>query len=626
VAKNIEKLLARAQKAYQKRDKQKGASLIDQILQQDYLHAETWELLHKLYAPNQPLEEFQRTFTETYYPEKLPLLQPRVQAQPLSRSGGKLTTETTPAPPKPSFFARIFGIFKHKPKPAKPPLDVPTTATPPATAGMELPADQHQHLPAFTPPVSPEFPPTPPSEQPTQLPSSPSLNSASQPVAAVPSLSQSQLAASPQPHSASIPQPVHPATSSAKTSDKIRVLVVDDIQQTRANVVRALRFQDAFEVVGTASNGEQGLQLALELQPDVIIMDVNMPGMDGIATTGIIKRELPTTEIIIMTVQDDVDYMRGAMTAGARDFLAKPPMVDDLIQAVKRAGAIALETKAALRPAIEKQAAVFPIVQGKIISVYSPRGGTGCTTLAVNLAAALHTPETPVVIVDGSLQFGDIPVFFNTQSRFTIFDLATRSEELDPDIIEEVLVQHTSGIHILAPPRPEEAETINSLQFTQVLKYLSGLYPYVIVDTTHRLTDTTLAALDIGHVTLIVTTQDIPAIARLRQFLDLAPALGLDQTNTLMVINHYDPRAGVNAEKIGQALKRKIAAVIPEDKATAIPAMNRGVPFMLQNESLSRPAARVIAELKTTVIQQLELLDQKEKEKEAEETSKAEKR
>ena len=604
MAKNLEKLLAEARKAYQKKDKRKGARLVDQILQQDFYYMPAWELLHQLNAPKQPFDQFQRSFTEIHYPDKLPeLLAPSQKAAPDQPAQKRPARAGAPAaaPPakKPSFFARLFGFFKRSPK-TGPAANIPGG---PKLPPIHRPAPQHpaSHSPQ---PAAAEEPAT-----------------SDAPVAAAPAPEIASPATSkPEPPSQSVQPSLIPAsglgrvqastaTTSGAAGDKIRILVVDDISQTRSNVIRALRFQDGFEVIGSATDGEQGIQMARDLEPDVIIMDVNMPGMDGIAATGLIKRELPTTEIIIMTVQDDVDYMRGAMAAGARDFLAKPPMVDELIQAVKRAGGFALEAKAALKQVEEKVVTFVPTIQGKVITIYSPRGGAGCTTLAVNLAAALHGEATPVVVVDGNLQFGDVSVFLNVQSRYTIFDLAPRSEELDPDIIDEVLAKHASGLHVLAPPRPEQAETINSLQFAQILKFLRGLYPYVIVDTARRLTDVTLAALDSCDLTIVVATQEIPAIARMRQFLDLSPALGLDSSNTMMVINGYSTSIGIPPDKIGQVLKQKVAAVIPADRATAIPAMNRGNPFILQAETNSRPIAQAIQELKGLVLQRLEQLE-----------------
>ena len=80
--------------------------------------------------------------------------------------------------------------------------------------------------------------------------------------------------------------------------------------------------------------------------------------------------------------------------------------------------------------------------QGKIVTIYSPKGGTGCTTIAVNLALALHNADTRVVLVDGNLQFGDVAVFFNEQGKNTILDIAPRVDELDPDIVQSIMIKH----------------------------------------------------------------------------------------------------------------------------------------------------------------------------------------
>src|SRR5512135_1095100 len=123
--------------------------------------------------------------------------------------------------------------------------------------------------------------------------------------------------------------------------DKIRVLIVDDVAETRENVRKLLTFEPDFEVVGAARSGREAIQMAEELNPDVVLMDINMPDMDGITATEAVRQRRPSAQIIILSVQNDPNYMRRAMLAGARDFLAKPPMADELISAVKRAGRMA---------------------------------------------------------------------------------------------------------------------------------------------------------------------------------------------------------------------------------------------------------------------------------------------
>ena len=256
---------------------------------------------------------------------------------------------------------------------------------------------------------------------------------------------------------------------------KVRVLIVDDIAETRENVRKLLQFEADIEVAGVAKSGKEGIELSQEYDPDVVLMDINMPDMDGISATEAILRKLPYVQVIILSVQGDQNYMRRAMLAGARDFLTKPPMADELISAIRRAGEIAQKERTKLVQArnvsastVASVASGFSLTQGKVITIYSPKGGTGCTTIAVNLAMALHNEDTRVTLVDGNFQYGDVAVFVNEQGKNTIVDIATRVDELDPDIVESVMINHAaSGLHVLAAPsRPEYAEKISGDQFS----------------------------------------------------------------------------------------------------------------------------------------------------------------
>ncbi|RPH55974.1 MAG: response regulator, partial [Chloroflexi bacterium] len=128
--------------------------------------------------------------------------------------------------------------------------------------------------------------------------------------------------------------------------EKTRVLVVDDIAETRENVRKLLQFEADIEVAGAARSGREAIQLTEELKPDVVLMDINMPDMDGITATEMIRQRNMVAQIIILSVQGDPNYMRRAMLAGARDFLTKPPMADELISAVRRAGEMARQERA----------------------------------------------------------------------------------------------------------------------------------------------------------------------------------------------------------------------------------------------------------------------------------------
>jgi pilus assembly protein CpaE len=392
--------------------------------------------------------------------------------------------------------------------------------------------------------------------------------------------------------------------------DKIRVLIVDDIAETRENVRKLLQFESDVDVVGTARTGREGIQLAGELDPDVILMDINMPDIDGITATEEIRRKSPYIQVVILSVQGDPNYMRRAMLAGARDFLTKPPMGDDLISAIKRAGEMAHgeRTKNTKQQVVISGAGMLggmagfaPIAKGKIVVVYSPKGGTGCTTVAVNLAIALNSEDTRTVLIDGNLQFGDVAIFVNEQGKNTVLDIAPRVDDLEPEILEEILVKHeSSGIRILAAPlKPEHAERVSAEQFTKVLQFLQNMYSYIVVDTSTILTDVVLATIDISDVVVLITTQEIPAIKNARALLDLLQTMGVSKERILFAMNRYDKRISISPERISENLKHEIAVAIPFDEKIAITAVNRGVPFMLDNKS--QPIGRGILSLAEAV-------------------------
>jgi pilus assembly protein CpaE len=389
---------------------------------------------------------------------------------------------------------------------------------------------------------------------------------------------------------------------------KIRVLIVDDIAETRENVRKLLQFEADIEVAGVAKSGKEGIELSQEYDPDVVLMDINMPDMDGISATEAIRGKLPHVQVIILSVQGDPNYMRRAMLAGARDFLTKPPMADELISAIRRAGEMAqqertknVQARGAPASPGAPSGSGFSLTQGKVVTLYSPKGGTGCTTIAVNLALALHNEDTRVTLVDGNLQYGDVAVFLNEQGKNTIIDIATRVNELDPDIVEDVMINHAAtGLHVLAAPsRPEHAEKVSGDQFSQLIEYLCQMYAYVVIDTTPILTDITLAAIDKSDVIVLVTTQDIPSIKNARLFLDLLQTIGIERERIVFTMNRFDKRIAITPERVGDNLKQQVVAVIPLDERVVVPAVNRGMPFILDNKA--QPSARGILSLAESV-------------------------
>jgi DNA-binding NarL/FixJ family response regulator len=133
----------------------------------------------------------------------------------------------------------------------------------------------------------------------------------------------------------------------------IRVLIVDDQLLMRDGLVSLLSIQPGIEVVGTADNGEEALTAVADLLPDVVLMDVRMPVMDGIEATAEIHRQFPTIKVLMLTTFDDEAYVTGALRAGAFGYVLKNTPAIDLAQAIQMAqrGMVQLDPSAAKKVA-----------------------------------------------------------------------------------------------------------------------------------------------------------------------------------------------------------------------------------------------------------------------------------
>jgi pilus assembly protein CpaE len=394
-------------------------------------------------------------------------------------------------------------------------------------------------------------------------------------------------------------------------SEKIRVLIVDDLPETRENVRKLLQFESDVEVIAQAGNGEQAVEMAQKHRPDIILMDINMPGLDGIGASQAIVQKVPTAQIIIMSVQSEADYLRRAMLAGARDFLMKPFSGDELVTAIRRVHqmrpAVTERTSVVQSPRPERNARPMPVrEEGSIISVYSPKGGSGCTTIAVNLAVSLADQGYSTLLIDGSLQFGDVAIMLNLKPSTSVVDLMDRIEDLDPDLVSSVVVRHESGLKVLmAPPRPEMADLVTEAKMKTLLSALRQSFEYIIIDTSTSLDDVALAMLDVSDRIFLVTQQSLPTLKNVSRFFDLAETLSYERSQVILIVNRASERMGISVKDISDTLKRPVMTTIPVDDEAVSRAADQGRPLVL-SKSRKRPIATSLAKLADLTVAEFE--------------------
>jgi pilus assembly protein CpaE len=375
--------------------------------------------------------------------------------------------------------------------------------------------------------------------------------------------------------------------------EKISILIVDDIADTRENLAKLIGFEPDMRVAGTAGGGQEAVTLAKKERPNVILMDINMPDMDGITATEIISNTVPESPIIMMSVQGEQDYLRRSMLAGAREFLVKPFSADELINSIRHVHELEKVRRARYAPMQQQAAAgggggpaATATESGKIIAFFSPKGGVGRTTISTNLAVALHqSTGKSVVLVDGSLPFGDIAVILNMSPKAkTIADLIGSFEQADADIVESILVQHSTGIKVLlAPPTPESTELITGAHIKHVLELLKQRYAFVVVDTWPSFQEQVITMLDVSDVILTLMTLEITSLKNVRVFMEIAEKLGYGNEKVQLVANRNDSSGGIKASDVEASLGRKIPHTIVSDGRTLVLAVNRGVPFVISH-------------------------------------------
>jgi len=400
---------------------------------------------------------------------------------------------------------------------------------------------------------------------------------------------------------------------------KISVLIVDDNAETREQIKKLLMFEPDIDVVGTAGTGIEALELAKETQPNVILMDINMPDMNGISATEKIAMAVPTAAVVMMSVQSEADYLRQAMLAGANDFLTKPISGDDLYSTLRRVHErkrVMIATLPAMPAAGERVAAAGKGLHvsdkrlGYIVVVYSPKGGAGCTTIATNLAAGLMREGTKVLLVDAKGPFGDVGVFLNLKSPSTIADLCESVEDMDMELVENVLITHDSGLRVLLAPEPEPSafgQPLSAQAVRQVIAKIADSFDFVIVDTHCAVDDTNFELFDLASRILLVCPPILTGVRSVRAVLRLFDELSFPPDKTLLVINQVlhdrgrGSRVTIDTELIEKNLKVKALAEIPQEENIVLHAINRGVPVIAISKERERSPIRELLEMAEAV-------------------------
>src|SRR5216684_6928005 len=407
-------------------------------------------------------------------------------------------------------------------------------------------------------------------------------------------------------------------------SELIKVLIVDDIMSTLDNLQKLLSFEPDIQVVGTAANGKEGVEQAKKLAPDIVLMDVNMPIMDGIQATEQLAQEVSGSPVIIMSVQGERDYLRRAMQSGAREFLIKPFSGDELIASIRRVYQLEQKKESFLAKttgATEKAPAAPSAGetrqrgdQSQVIFFYSGKGGVGKSLIAANLAVSMaKETKARVALVDLDLQFGDIGVLLNLDHSQGITDLVENIEHMDPDFIREVMVEGPFGVKVLLSPiSPELADLVTVDHIRKIFAEMRKIFDFIIVDSGTHLGELNLEVLDHADRIVVVTSLSIPAIKDTKLALKIFDSLSVSPDRVILLLNKSDAHSEFNKESVEANLRFPITAQIPNDAKLVINSINRGNPFVTthpESEISQRIRELVGKLLPTAPVKEVEAID-----------------
>lgn len=375
----------------------------------------------------------------------------------------------------------------------------------------------------------------------------------------------------------------------------ITVLIADDIEQTRESISRLLSLDAEISVIGEAKDGQDAVAKAADLKPDIVLMDINMPVMDGIAATKEISFRGLNTSAIIMSVQEENQYLKRAMLAGARDYIVKPFPNDELVDTIKRVYSLDKEKRS---DSVKKALSSEP----QTITFFGTKGGVGKTTLAVNTAIALRQKTgAQVALVDLDLQFGDVAAAMNIKPRQSIADLVQESSEIDRELLENYLLVHKpTGVKVLcAPLSPEHGEIVSQTDVERILHLLRENYQYVVVDTASYFSEPVLTALELSDTIFMVSALDVLTVKSTKIALQIMETLNM-AGRVKVILNSADDSMGMRSEDLEHALGYKVYSTILNNEKVAISSINKGIPFILTHPNSN--IGEGIAKLANTLI------------------------
>jgi pilus assembly protein CpaE len=348
--------------------------------------------------------------------------------------------------------------------------------------------------------------------------------------------------------------------------NRISCLIIETDQEAIRQIDILSKRIGAIEVRWKTHSVKTGIDIIRMHLPEMVIVGLGPTPEPSIASISTMAKDFPFLYLVALSDRTDSDLILRTIRAGAHDYLCKPVKEIDLRAAAEKASKL----KATRKESVGRG--------GKILSVFSNKGGNGTTTIAANLADALvRLTGKKVAVVDLVLSHGDVTMFFNVNSSYSILDLAKNAEKADYDFLHTLLVRHASGVYVLAdPPTIEDGEQISAAQVREVLSTLRSMFDYIVVDTPHQFDERTLTALEMSDIVLLVSLLNLPSLKNTQKCLELFGRIGLRDERVRLLLSRYLPNDEIPKESIEGIMNTPVFFSVPNDYPTVISSINRG--------------------------------------------------
>ena len=394
-------------------------------------------------------------------------------------------------------------------------------------------------------------------------------------------------------------------TDAKPGSNAIRVLAVDDSATIRETLAVLVEAQPDMELVGSAASGHEAVRRAAELQPDIVLMDIHMPDLDGIQATWLVSSRAPHGAVIMVTSEERIDFLQKAMSAGAQGYVLKPfGSGAQLFQTIREVHGRSSARRMQVTTGGALDARLRPKI-GKRIVIVAPKGGVGATTIAVNLALVLREQtHNAVALFDADFLSGDTTLQLDIRPERTVLDLVPHIDALDARLIDQVMAHHRVGLHVLARPiNPEQAEVLTAEHVRTVVSSLAQMYDDVVIDAVLTYDDRMLAVLDLADLYVVVVTPHLGTLRNARHFLHVARTLGYPDDRMQFVLNRASNMAGLSSEDIATLLGTHDIHQVPTGGPEVTQAINEGRPLVLHQPK--SPIARALQVLAAQIRQRV---------------------